>query len=84
MYAVLVGELDSVLYFLHMTWAKFAAREADYRSALDESGQTPMGIVRPEERHMDVDASNEVTRRVLEFWAYVDEVLGIQVRVDRW
>ena len=84
MYAILVGELDSVLYFLHMTWAKFAARETDYRSALDAAGQTPMGIVRPEERHICVDASNEVTDRVLVFWAHVDDVLGIQVRVDRW
>lgn len=84
MYCPLVGELDSVLWYLHMVWAKVADREREYRSALESAGLKPHGIVKDEERHMRVNSDDEATRTVLEFWSRVDQALQLQVRVDGW
>jgi len=87
MYCMLVGELDSVLHYLHMVWAKLAVREAEYLAALDAAGLNAMGamgIISQKKCHRRVDRNHEVTKRVLEFWSHVDHILGIKVRVDAW
>jgi hypothetical protein len=84
MYCCDVGELDSVLWFLHMVWAKDSDREAEYAAALDSSGLTPRGNLASEERNIAVDTQDEITNRVLQFWSQVDSKLDIRVRVERW
>ncbi len=92
MYCLYTGELDSVLWYLHLAWAKFAHREAEYQSALETAYQSALGttynstrgLLTDEERLVRVDVNNEVTQRVLGFWSRVDQELALQVRVDGW
>ncbi|MEQ8787675.1 MAG: hypothetical protein RIC55_15335 [Pirellulaceae bacterium] len=84
MYCPFAGELDSVLWYLHMAWAKTADREKDYAAALEIAGLTARGILEDDERSIRVDLNDMVTKRVLSFWSKVDRMLGLQVRVQSW
>jgi hypothetical protein len=77
MYCRLAGELDAVMHFLHLAWAEVKDRTADLHAALAEAGVTPCGLLSDEERTRPVQRDDEVTRRVLAFWARVDEILGV-------
>lgn len=84
MYCQYTGELDSVLWYLHMTWAKVADRERDYRLAIESVGLPPAGILADDERQTRVDLQDKVTKKVLNFWSQVDQSLGLKVRVQSW
>jgi hypothetical protein len=84
MYCQCVGELDLVLWYLHLAWAKVADRENDYRSALESAGLKPLGILKDDERQTRVDLKDKTTKRVLGFWSKVDDSLGLKVRVPTW
>ena len=84
MYCQLAGELDSVLSYLHMVWAKLADREDDYRVALEQAGQKPRGLLDDRQRKHIVRDKAPATNRVLRFWGKVDDFLDIKERTDRW
>lgn len=83
-YCLSVGELDMVLWYLHMAWAKVADRENDYRMALESAGLKAQGILKVEERPNRVDPQDKTTKKVLRFWSKVDKSLGLKVRVQSW
>src|SRR4029434_6656544 len=77
MYCRLAGELDAVMYFLHLAWAEVKDRRKDLDAAKAEAGVTPSGFLSDEERTRPVHRDDEVNRRVLAFWARFDEILGV-------
>jgi len=84
MYCSLLGELDSVLYFLHLVWAKLADSEKEYELALNAAGQTPKGLLTQAERHKRTILDDASTQRVIAFWSNVNERLNIHVRTTSW
>src|SRR5688572_11834506 len=75
MYCMYAGELDSVLWYLHMAWAKAAGRETEYQSALETAGLKPRGHISNSERLESVDLEGKATRKVLKFWSKVNTAL---------
>ena len=88
MYCQLAGELDSVLHFLHMVWAKLADREHEFLVATEEAGSTPKGLLSdPQRKHRvkhKIRGISPAAKRVLRFWSKVDRQLEIEVRTESW
>ena len=83
-YCRLAGELDSVLWYLHMVWARIADRDDDYQAAIGETGIHTRGLLSDQERKEIVEEDSSATRQVQEFWERIDERLGIQERSGDW
>ena len=78
MYALHAGELNGVLHYLHVAWAKVKNREADLDVALREAEVTAAGLLPASERVHAVQLGTPATDRVLEFWARVDLLLNLK------
>ena len=83
-YCRLAGELDSVLWYLHMVWAKMASRDADYQAAIGETGIHPQSLLSDQQRNEIVKENSSATGQVQEFWERIDERLGIRERTGNW
>lgn len=88
-YCRTLGELDAVLYYLHMIWARFTNRDHELRAALtllrEEMEVLAADSLLPAETHsMAVDIDGPELRRLVYFWQEVDHRMGCHVRTDRW
>ncbi len=86
-YCKTVGELDVLLHYLHLVWAKIADREADLRAAQESQRGTERGargLLEDEERSASVLEQGPAVGRVLEYWQQVDRRLAMAARADRW
>jgi hypothetical protein len=84
MYVRTPGELDSVLWYLHMVWAMLTDREREYENALMKAGKKARGILSDEERIAPLDRRKPPTKRVLKFWSKVDQELKIVALRETW
>ncbi|MFO0916501.1 MAG: hypothetical protein U0795_26325 [Pirellulales bacterium] len=85
-YCQTVGELDCVLWYLHMVWAKFRDREHELVSVRSQmlGDRAGTGLLEDEDRMEGVDQEGQVLGFVTRFWEQVDERLQIAVRTERW
>lgn len=86
-YGQTAGELDVLLHYLHVVWAKFADREADLQAAQErtrEAERGARGLLEDEERSASVLEQGPAVGRVLEYWQQVDRRLAVVARADRW
>jgi hypothetical protein len=88
-WVALAGELDSVLWHLHMVWARVANRDSDYFSARDKASKNAglpvaIGLLQDAKRLVKIDLNNTTTQKVLAFWQSIDDDLQIQKRCDAW
>lgn len=86
MYCRTVGELDSVLWYLHMTWAKFVERDNELREAVAEQlgDRGAAGLLDDCDRPILTSEGGEPLQRVIDFWSQVDARLGCRVQIDSW
>ena len=86
MYCRTVGELDSVLHYLHMAWAKLVERDDDLRDAiamqLGDDGTS--GILNDDDRLTFLTDGGSPLTRVKNFWARIDAQLDCRVQTDKW
>ena len=80
----IAGELDSVLWYLHLVWARLADKESNFQTALEEVGLKPQGLLTAEEQKNTVNSDDEATKTVLRFWAIVGSILGIEKKTQAW
>lgn len=78
MYCRLVGELDLVLHYLHLAWAKVKDRERDLDAAMMKFCASATGFLSDAERVRKVQLDDDATRRVLDFWTDIDSALGLR------
>jgi hypothetical protein len=82
-YCFTVGELDTVLYFLHTVWAKAASREDDLDRAFAATTAWPQGQLTESERVLFLRENPPVLTKLIAFWREVDAVLKLR-RDEDW
>jgi hypothetical protein len=92
-YCPTIGEVDSVLYFLHSTWAKFTDRDEELKTAIQANlrdDELLDGTRRVKFISTRGDNVEEIRNNLRElepiqnFWRRVDEALGIREVADHW
>jgi hypothetical protein len=81
-YCFTVGELDTLLHFLHTAWAKGASREDDLDRAFAAAVAWPQGKLEESERVSFLRENPPVLSELIAYWHEVDAALNLRYHED--